>query len=69
MLHQGKIQLDIQGEEKKKMTVAEIVAQFGTNPQRRNAAFGLEGSKVQGSPFRVTDCKRLTAGTFSTSEL
>ncbi len=29
MLHQGKIQLDIQGEEKKKMTVAEIVAQFG----------------------------------------
>jgi putative ABC transport system ATP-binding protein len=29
MLHQGRIQLDIQGEEKKKMTVAEIVAQFG----------------------------------------
>ena len=29
MLHQGNIQLDIQGEEKKKMTVAEIVAQFG----------------------------------------
>ena len=29
MLHQGKIQLDIQGEEKKKLTVAEIVAQFG----------------------------------------
>ena len=28
MLHQGKIQLDIQGEEKKKLTVAEIVAQF-----------------------------------------
>ena len=29
MLHQGRIQLDIQGEEKKKLTVAEIVAQFG----------------------------------------
>jgi putative ABC transport system ATP-binding protein len=29
MLHQGKVQLDIQGEEKKKLTVAEIVAQFG----------------------------------------
>jgi putative ABC transport system ATP-binding protein len=29
MLHQGKIQLDIQGEDKKKMTVAEIVAEFG----------------------------------------
>jgi len=29
MLHQGKIQLDIQGEEKKKLTVAEIVAKFG----------------------------------------
>ncbi len=29
MLHQGKIQLDIQGDEKKKLTVAEIVAQFG----------------------------------------
>lgn len=29
MLHQGRIQLDIKGEEKKKMTVAEIVAQFG----------------------------------------
>ena len=29
MLHQGKIQLDIQGEEKEKLTVAEIVAQFG----------------------------------------
>ena len=29
MLHQGKIQLDIQGEEKKELTVAEIVAQFG----------------------------------------
>ncbi len=29
MLHQGNIQLDIQGDEKKKMTVAEIVAKFG----------------------------------------
>ena len=29
MLHQGKVQLDIQGEEKQKLTVAEIVAQFG----------------------------------------
>jgi putative ABC transport system ATP-binding protein len=29
MLHQGKIQLDIKGEEKQKMTVAEIVAEFG----------------------------------------
>ena len=29
MLHQGRIQLDIQGEDKKKLTVAEIVAQFG----------------------------------------
>lgn len=29
MLHQGKVQLDIQGEEKKKMTVAEIIAEFG----------------------------------------
>lgn len=29
MLHQGKIQLDIQGEEKQKLTVAEIVAEFG----------------------------------------
>ena len=29
MLHQGNIQLDVQGEEKKKLTVAEIVAQFG----------------------------------------
>ena len=29
MLHQGKVQLDIQGEEKKNLTVAEIVAQFG----------------------------------------
>ena len=29
MLHQGRVQLDIQGEEKKKLTVAEIVAQFG----------------------------------------
>ena len=29
MLHQGKVQLDIQGEAKKKLTVAEIVAQFG----------------------------------------
>jgi putative ABC transport system ATP-binding protein len=29
MLHQGRIQLDIQGEDKKKMTVAEIVAEFG----------------------------------------
>jgi putative ABC transport system ATP-binding protein len=29
MLHQGKVQLDIQGEEKEKLTVAEIVAQFG----------------------------------------
>ena len=24
----------------------------------------MEGSTVQGSPFRVTVCKRLTAGTF-----
>lgn len=29
MLHQGNIQLDVQGEEKKKLTVAEIVAEFG----------------------------------------
>ena len=29
MLHQGKVQLDIQGEEKKKMTVTEIIAEFG----------------------------------------
>ena len=29
MLHQGRIQLDIQGDEKKKLTVAEIVAKFG----------------------------------------
>ena len=29
MLHQGRVQLDIQGEEKEKLTVAEIVAQFG----------------------------------------
>ena len=29
MLHQGKIQLDISGEEKKKKSVADIVAQFG----------------------------------------
>ena len=29
MLHQGKIQLDIKGEEKQKLTVAEIVAEFG----------------------------------------
>ena len=29
MLHQGNIHLDVQGEEKKKLTVAEIVAQFG----------------------------------------
>jgi putative tryptophan/tyrosine transport system ATP-binding protein len=29
MLHQGKIQLDIRGEEKQKLTVAEIVAKFG----------------------------------------
>lgn len=29
MLHQGKIQLDIRGEEKQKLTVAEIVAEFG----------------------------------------
>jgi putative ABC transport system ATP-binding protein len=29
MLHQGKVQLDIQGEEKKKMTVSEIIAEFG----------------------------------------
>ena len=29
MLHQGKVQLDIQGQEKKKMTVAEIIAEFG----------------------------------------
>ena len=29
MLHQGKIQLDIKGEAKQKLTVAEIVAEFG----------------------------------------
>lgn len=29
MLHQGRIQLDIKGEEKEKMTVAEIIAEFG----------------------------------------
>jgi len=29
MLHQGKIQLDIQGEDKKKMSVADIIAEFG----------------------------------------
>ena len=29
MLHQGKIQLDIKGDEKQKLTVAEIVAEFG----------------------------------------
>ncbi len=29
MLHQGKIQLDIQGQEKKKMSMAEIIAEFG----------------------------------------
>src|SRR5210317_425114 len=29
MLHQGKVQLDIQGEEKKKMSVTEIIAEFG----------------------------------------
>ena len=29
MLHQGKVQLDIQGEEKKKMSVADIIAEFG----------------------------------------
>jgi len=29
MLHQGRIQLDIKGEEKNKLTVAEIVAKFG----------------------------------------
>ena len=29
MLHQGKIQLDIKGEDKQKLTVAEIVAEFG----------------------------------------
>jgi len=29
MLHQGKIQLDIKGEEKKKLSVAEIIAEFG----------------------------------------
>jgi len=29
MLHQGRIQLDIQGEEKKKMSVADIIAEFG----------------------------------------
>jgi putative tryptophan/tyrosine transport system ATP-binding protein len=29
MLHQGRIQLDIKGEEKKNLTVAEIVAKFG----------------------------------------
>jgi putative ABC transport system ATP-binding protein len=29
MLHQGRIQLDIRGEQKQKLTVAEIVAEFG----------------------------------------
>ncbi len=29
MLHQGKVQLDIQGEAKKKMSVAEIITEFG----------------------------------------
>ena len=29
MLHQGKVQLDIQGEAKQKMSVAEIIAEFG----------------------------------------
>ena len=29
MLHQGRVQLDIQGDEKQKLTVSEIVAQFG----------------------------------------
>jgi putative ABC transport system ATP-binding protein len=29
MLHQGKVQLDIQGEEKKKMSVTDIIAEFG----------------------------------------
>ena len=29
MLHQGRVQLDIQGEDKKKMSVAEIIAEFG----------------------------------------
>ena len=29
MLHQGKIQLDIKGEEKRKLTVADVVAEFG----------------------------------------
>jgi putative ABC transport system ATP-binding protein len=29
MLHQGKVQLDIQGEEKNKMSVADIIAEFG----------------------------------------
>ena len=29
MLHQGKVQLDIKGEDKQKLTVAEIVAEFG----------------------------------------
>ena len=29
MLHQGKIQLDIKGEEKQKLTVADVVAEFG----------------------------------------
>jgi putative ABC transport system ATP-binding protein len=29
MLHQGKIQLDIKGEEKQKLSVAEIIAEFG----------------------------------------
>jgi putative ABC transport system ATP-binding protein len=29
MLHQGKIQLDIRGEEKAKLTVNDVVAKFG----------------------------------------
>jgi putative ABC transport system ATP-binding protein len=29
MLHQGKIQLDIKGEDKQKLTVADVVAEFG----------------------------------------
>jgi len=29
MLHQGKIQLDIKGEEKEKLTVNDVVAKFG----------------------------------------
>ena len=29
MLHQGKVQLDIKGEEKQKLTVADVVAEFG----------------------------------------